>query len=329
MDRDNERGGRGNLDSDWHTREFTSQMYGQSERDRETRDREGYARGNQGPGPRTFDRDERQRDLSFGTPTGSGRQGQREAGEGNPRYGARDSHLGRGDWGYEGNSGTEGTGRDGAQGYGLYRDQNREVSGRDLSDNNAENQRRYGIQGGGYGVYDISGRGAEGYQRGSSGSYDDKDFGTRHWGRGEYKGSGPDSSYGSGESHSLLERVGEKVGETVGRFFGKGPKGYQRSDDRIREDVSEELYIHRDIDATDIEVLVSQGVVTLEGRVDSRRTKRAVEDVVDRVAGVRDVINHLRTNIIDESTGSGVNTLRSEESRDEDSTLGGEGTPHH
>ncbi len=75
--------------------------------------------------------------------------------------------------------------------------------------------------------------------------------------------------------------------------IGKGPKGYQRSDERITEDVSETLYRHPSVDASDIEVKVESGVVTLTGTVDDRQMKRLAEDVTDRVSGVLNVMNLL------------------------------------
>ena len=56
---------------------------------------------------------------------------------------------------------------------------------------------------------------------------------------------------------------------------GKGPKGYTRSDDRIREDVNDRLSDDDMLDASDITVTVSGGEVTLEGRVGPRQGKRA------------------------------------------------------
>ena len=47
--------------------------------------------------------------------------------------------------------------------------------------------------------------------------------------------------------------------------YGKGPKGYRRTDDRVKEDVSESLYRDPDVDATDIEVEVKDGTVILKG----------------------------------------------------------------
>ena len=75
---------------------------------------------------------------------------------------------------------------------------------------------------------------------------------------------------------------------------GRGPKGWMRPDERIYEDVSDQLSRHREIDASDIEVMVANGEITLTGTVDERRTKRLVEDLAENVAGVKDVHNHIR-----------------------------------
>jgi hypothetical protein len=58
--------------------------------------------------------------------------------------------------------------------------------------------------------------------------------------------------------------------------------------------VSELLTRDPDIDATEIEVIVVDGEVTLAGDVEDRRTKRHAEDLVERCAGVNDVHNQLR-----------------------------------
>jgi osmotically-inducible protein OsmY len=75
---------------------------------------------------------------------------------------------------------------------------------------------------------------------------------------------------------------------------GRGPRGYRRSDDRIREDVCELLTEDPDIDASDMEVSVSDSEITLSGTVRSRDEKRLAQDLAERVSGVRDVHNHLR-----------------------------------
>ncbi|HET6566422.1 MAG TPA: BON domain-containing protein [Rhodothermales bacterium] len=79
-----------------------------------------------------------------------------------------------------------------------------------------------------------------------------------------------------------------------GPFTGRGPKGYQRTSEQIKAEVSERLAMHGQIDASDIEVNVENGEVTLEGTVDSRRTKRLAEDVAESVVSVKDVHNRLR-----------------------------------
>jgi hypothetical protein len=79
-----------------------------------------------------------------------------------------------------------------------------------------------------------------------------------------------------------------------GRFTGRGPKNYTRSDERIGEDVNEILREHGEIDASDMSIQISGGEVTLEGNVDDRRAKRLAEDLAQSVRGVRDVQNRLR-----------------------------------
>ena len=77
-------------------------------------------------------------------------------------------------------------------------------------------------------------------------------------------------------------------------FRGLGPKNYRRSDARIHEDACERLAMDEMVDASDIEVAVHEGVVTLSGTVRDRQQKRWAEDTVERVVGVRDVQNSIR-----------------------------------
>jgi hypothetical protein len=84
-----------------------------------------------------------------------------------------------------------------------------------------------------------------------------------------------------------------------GPHRGKGPRGFQRSDERIRELVNEALTDHDEVDATNIEVAVRNGEVTLTGTVEDRRTKRMAEDCVERISGVIDVQNQLKIGVHD------------------------------
>ncbi len=87
--------------------------------------------------------------------------------------------------------------------------------------------------------------------------------------------------------------TGPRAGQR-GPYAGYGPRGYLRSDARIQEEVCDLLTAHGGIDATDIEVSVQDGEVTLQGTVDSRETKRMAGQAVDSIYGVRDVHNELR-----------------------------------
>lgn len=90
--------------------------------------------------------------------------------------------------------------------------------------------------------------------------------------------------------------VGRADSTPRGGFAGKGPRGYVRSDERIREDVSDRLSWDDHVDASDITVTVSEGEVTLEGTTPDRAQKRRAEDIAEDVMGVKDVHNRLKSN---------------------------------
>jgi len=161
------------------------------------------------------------------------------------------------------------------------------------------------------------------YGRGYGSGYRDRDFGewerqvTRepyglyYSGYGSYRGNegergGPprDESFGQ-----HMREVGQRVMSKVKRAF-RGPKGYKRSDDRIREDVNDRFSEQDDFDPTELEVSVSNGEVTLIGCVESRRAKFLAEEIADDVSGVTEVHNQLRVGRV-QSTPAGVASTES------------------
>jgi len=88
--------------------------------------------------------------------------------------------------------------------------------------------------------------------------------------------------------------VGHEGREDRGPHYGKGPKGYRRSDARVLEDVCDAIAQQGFIDASDVEVKVAEGVITLSGTVGQRHDKRALEQLVEHLHGVVDVQNELR-----------------------------------
>ncbi|WP_414712976.1 BON domain-containing protein [Sphingopyxis sp.] len=106
------------------------------------------------------------------------------------------------------------------------------------------------------------------------------------------------------EDRGFFDRAGDEVmswfGDCDARrrreqdHRGRGPKNYARSDERIREDVNDRLTEDVWIDASEIEVAVEAGEVTLSGTVEDRRAKRRAEDCADAVSGVKHVQNNLR-----------------------------------
>ncbi len=103
--------------------------------------------------------------------------------------------------------------------------------------------------------------------------------------------SSSDTRYGFSQN---FDRNAPTQGSQRGPHSGKGPKGYKRSDDRVKEDVCEVLRHHPEIDPTEVEVDVKDGLVTLSGTVDSRQTKRMAEDEIEQISGVSDIKNELR-----------------------------------
>jgi osmotically-inducible protein OsmY len=96
-----------------------------------------------------------------------------------------------------------------------------------------------------------------------------------------------------------------------GGHYGKGPRGYTRSDDRIREDVHDRLTDDWMLDATNITVTVNGGEITLDGTVNNREDKRRAEDLTENVSGVRHVQNNLRVQQQGSETSASISAARS------------------
>lgn len=194
------------------------------------------------------------------------------------------------------------------------------------------NYDRYGDQGrydqgqsfrGGHGgfssgsSYGNSDWGQSSYGNRSSGDrdYERSDWRNRDYGRSQRDYGRSERDYGRGDSEerSWWDRTTDEVSSWFGdrdaerrreqdrNYRGKGPKNYSRSDERIKEDINDRLSDDPFIDASDIDVTVSSGEVTLTGTVDHRSTKRRAEDLAEAVSGVKNVENRLR---VMQSTGS-------------------------
>ncbi|HWK49618.1 MAG TPA: BON domain-containing protein, partial [Steroidobacter sp.] len=210
----------------------------------------------------------------FGGSGGSYQGGQGQWGEGGTQYGQGS----QGDYNYRGYERSR-FGQGGFQGRGGYQGQSAN-----------EGQGQYGQGGQG------SWRQRIGQSMRSFGS------GRPSGGRahGDYRGSesGAGDEYGSrGEGMDLYGSQGSQGrqwGQEESGFRGRGPRGYKRSDERIKEDVCDCLADDERLDATNIEVLVKDGEVTLSGFTTSREDKRWAESLVERISGVKEVQNSLR-----------------------------------
>jgi osmotically-inducible protein OsmY len=133
-------------------------------------------------------------------------------------------------------------------------------------------------------------QGGQGMDSNSYGAGTNYGMGTNYGANTNY-GSG---NYGSGANSNAGSMNVGRQGNLFGSHKGKGPKGYRRSDDRIKEDVNDRLSDDSQIDASDIEVDVDNGVVSLSGTVENRDVKRRAEDLVESISGVSNVENRLR-----------------------------------
>lgn len=160
-------------------------------------------------------------------------------------------------------------------------------------------------------------QGSEYYDRGSQGS----NFNRENWGQ-DYNRGGGDYNRNRGYNRSNERGWWDKTKDEVSSWFGddaaerrrrmderegphrgKGPKGYTRSDDRIKEDVNDRLNDDSNLDASDIEVSVTGCEVTLSGTVKNRWEKRRAEDLAEAISGVKNVENRIKVNS-DTYTGS-------------------------
>lgn len=195
---------------------------------------------------------------SYGSSSGGG-YGNRAGGYGSGR------NAGYGGSTYGGGSGGYGYGQGGGSSGGF-------------SDYVSDYDRRYGGgQGGGYG----------GSERGYS-SWD------RNQGRGGNRERGWWDRATDEVSSWFGDRDAERRRQMDEHHGGRGPKNYTRSDDRIREDVSDRLTDDPLVDASDIDVSVESQEVTLTGTVASRNERRLAEECAESVSGVKYVQNNLR-----------------------------------
>ena len=167
--------------------------------------------------------------------------------------------------------------------FGSQRDRQRETSG------------DYGSYGrSSYGAQSNYGRGSEQdrpWEASQRGSYDDRSS-WNYGGSGQRAGSGSaGGAYGRDAAASASGYGSFSGGQS---YRGRGPQGYQRSDERLKEMICERLTDDPAIDASNVNVEVTGQTVKLSGTVDDRSTKYEIEELVENFGGVKDIDNQLR-----------------------------------
>jgi hypothetical protein len=115
-----------------------------------------------------------------------------------------------------------------------------------------------------------------------------------------------DQSRYSGPEYLDRISLNKARGTILNQARGKGPRGYDRPDARIYEDVCEALLNDPLIDARNIGVEVHQGIVTLRGAVEDRKIKKEVEECIEHIIGIQDVFNLITLYQFREKGGEGL-----------------------
>jgi hypothetical protein len=92
----------------------------------------------------------------------------------------------------------------------------------------------------------------------------------------------------------LAQRARDEGRRGTSDHRGRVPKGFLRTDERIHEDLCSRMAAHPALDATDVDVRVTNGDVALEGTVRTRAESRLAEALAESVGGVRQIRNDLR-----------------------------------
>ncbi|HKZ73448.1 MAG TPA: BON domain-containing protein [Steroidobacteraceae bacterium] len=249
---------------------------------------------------------------------------ERENGEsqqyGRARHDYRDEQYGSG-------SGYGGTERYGEGKSGRYGERQGRSRGEDRSGEygrpyfgRREEQGYRGPRGGYGGGWAWSDQVWSGQGRFDEGGIGRRQYGQGGYGRGQYGPSRYESRYREdqygrgvyGEDQCYVGSLyrGERRGEEpyrehewqrskeqpglLGRVFARGPKGYTRSDERIKEDISERLWRSEYIDSSEVTIAVKDGAVTLAGTVPERWMRHEIENIADSCMGVQDIENDIR-----------------------------------
>ncbi|HEY0435376.1 MAG TPA: BON domain-containing protein, partial [Phenylobacterium sp.] len=107
-------------------------------------------------------------------------------------------------------------------------------------------------------------------------------------------GVGPDERRGGGEPRSWMDRAGEFLSGGHPQVETRPPRARRGPSDRVLWAVIvERLEDERGLDLRDLDVVVENAEVTLNGTVRRKADKRRIEDIAD-IDGIRHVQNNLR-----------------------------------
>ena len=120
-------------------------------------------------------------------------------------------------------------------------------------------------------------------------------------GQGEFaedQGRHAQSGHGRGGSDGARGREGANVSRGTGaggksKAAASGRDEATRPDDSIRDDIIDRLTRDHELDASQILVMVEDGLVTMTGEVPEQSMKQRAQDTVEQASGARDIVNRI------------------------------------
>lgn len=93
------------------------------------------------------------------------------------------------------------------------------------------------------------------------------------------------------EPDRRLEKEADKATQIYLRSPHKALE--QLSDEKIREDICEALFLSHDVNASGIDVNVTNGRVHLKGQVEDESDREIVNEVIAKISGVKNIQDDL------------------------------------
>ena len=107
---------------------------------------------------------------------------------------------------------------------------------------------------------------------------------------------GDSAGYARGYSRDHIPGWADDAGHRGDGYRGHGPRRAQPQDEDLLDTLCERLSGDPDIDASEIDVTVREGIVALSGTVPSRQTRRDAEAIAESLRGASTACCSMKAN---------------------------------